>query len=234
MLSRTLLISPLLCLASCASSHSRAGEPAPADGLDQTACRGERCAGIGDTLLISDSLHADQLTLSKKIDIDGTVLLPEVGFVPVAGYTSSELEKLLTEKWSPYFPKLEVHVRIEPGSGGALYFIYGEVEAAGERSFKPDTNVFEAVMAARPKETKADLAHVRVFRADSREGFLVDLARMRQTGDSSQNLALQECDIIFVPPTLAARVAISLERIRSWFREWILNPPILIAGSSAR
>jgi len=189
---------------------------------------------MGDTLSISDSLHADQLTLSRKIDIDGTVLLPEVGALPVAGFTSSELEKLLTEKWSPYFPNLDIHVRIQFADRGVPYFIYGEVKAPGERRLKADTTVFEAVMAAGPQESRADLAHVRIFRADSREGFVVDLARMQRTGDSSSNLALQECDIIFVPPTLAARVAISLERIRAWIREWVLEPPILIAGTPAR
>ena len=57
---------------------------------------------------------------------------------------------------------------------------------------------------------------------------------MRQTGDSSQNVLLLECDIIFVPPTLRARLAYSFEKLRAWIREWILTPPILIAGSPGR
>jgi protein involved in polysaccharide export with SLBB domain len=184
--------------------------------------------------LITDPFNPSELTLSKKIDLDGTVLLPELGALPVAGYSSSELEKLLTEKWSPYFEKLDVHVVINYLDGGGRYFIYGEVGTQGEQCLKTDTTIFEAVMAARADESKADLVHVRVFSGDSREGFEVNVLRMLKTGDSSRNVLVRECDIIFVPPTLRARLVASLERFRSWIREWILNPPILIAGSPSR
>src|SRR5689334_11816591 len=41
----------------------------------------ENYATIGDTLSITDPYNKADLTLSKKIDIDGTILLPELGSV---------------------------------------------------------------------------------------------------------------------------------------------------------
>ncbi len=230
-----------LFLASCSSPDRKAAPVEPECGVGEVVLRAgpfdpgqsERFATIGDTLLMTASGH-EELTLSKCIDIDGTILLPELGAVAVAGYSSAELEQLLAEKWSPCFPKLDLHVRIENTGRRALYFIYGEVGAPGEKRLLADTTIFEAVMAASPREARADLEHVRVFQGESPGGQEVDLALMQRSGDSSHNLLLQECDVIFVPPTLTARVACLLDFVREWLHDWILHPPILIAGSPSR
>ena len=94
----------------------------------------ENYATIGDTLSISDPYNSDELTLSKKIDIDGTILLPELGSVAVAGYSRTELEALLMEKYSPYFPQLDIKIDISNSGGSKKYFIYGELASPGRRT----------------------------------------------------------------------------------------------------
>lgn len=211
-------------------TYESSAKPVPEPAKPAAESASECYATIGDTLRISDAFNADVLTLRKRIDIDGTVLLPELGAVAVAGYTASELETLLRERWAPFFGKLDLHVVIESTGAQGVYFIYGEVGAPGEKRLLLDATVFEAVMAANPDAVKADLAHVRVFRGQATDGQVVDLALMRRTGDSSSNVAVQAFDVIFVPPTLAARLAGLFEGFRAWLREGVVPPPILIAG----
>ncbi len=182
---RTALILGLSWLASCSSPQQHAVPPAPAplakeferaahkaDPLAQVAPHGtqaESYATIGDTLTISVPCNKDELTLSKKIDIDGTILLPELGSVAVAGYTRTELEALLMEKYSPYYPQLDIKVDIANTGGSKKYFIYGELASPGEKSCVGDETIFEVVMKAGPSKDTANLGRVRLIRADPRD-----------------------------------------------------------------
>jgi protein involved in polysaccharide export with SLBB domain len=231
---RSALVLALFGLASCSSPAQRvdpqASRSEPREPSAALVEQAEEFASIGDTLLISDSCNPAELTLRKKIDVDGTILLPELGAVAVAGYTRAELRKLLTEKWSPYFPRLDIEVEIAK-TCTRKYFIYGEVGSPGEKPILGDLTLFEAVMQAGPSTSAADLGRVRLIRADPRDPsvFEVDLReRLRERG-RSPGLAVCELDIIYVPPTLVAQFGQLLERLRAWIREWILDRPILIA-----
>jgi protein involved in polysaccharide export with SLBB domain len=172
----------------------------------------ENWLAIHDTLVISDSYN-EELSLSKTVDIDGTVLLPELGAVAVAGLTRTEVEALLMEKYSPYYDLLDIKVQIS--TQGKKYFIYGEVGAPGERVFPGDLTVFEAVMQAVPNKDTANLGRVRLIRADPRDPFIqtVNLGDMIEKGDSTFNVHVQERDIIFVPPTMLAQVGYFIDTL---------------------
>lgn len=160
---------------------------------------------IGDQISIQDAYHPE-LTVSQNVDIDGTVVLPEIGAVHVAGMTRTELEAFLMEKYSPYYEQLDIKARLT--ARGKNYWIFGEIANEGERPFPGDLTVFEAVMAARPDPTGANLGRVRVIRPDPKDPLIiyVNLSDMVETGDSTFNVHVLENDIIYVPPTLLARV----------------------------
>jgi len=168
----------------------------------------ENYATIGDTLSISDAYNKEELTLSKPIDIDGTILLPELGAVAVAGYTRSELEALLMEKYSPYYPQLDIKVDTANTSGNKKYFIYGELASPGEKDCKGDETIFEVVMRAGPSKDTANLGRVRLIRSDPRDPavYIINIGDMLEYGDSSFNMRVEELDIIFVPPTMLAQL----------------------------
>jgi protein involved in polysaccharide export with SLBB domain len=159
---------------------------------------------IDDTIEITDSYHPDELTLTGLVvDIDGTVVLPELGAVHVAGQTRSELEAYLLEKYSPYYTKLDIRVKIR--TQGKVFFVFGEVSNRGAQPFKGDLTVFQAVMAAVPDQRTANLGRVQVIRPDPRDGYTiyVNIDDMFQH-DSTSNVHIQERDIIYVPPTMMA------------------------------
>ncbi len=167
---------------------------------------------IGDTVSIIDAYHAD-LATTQQVDVDGTIVLPEIGAVHVAGQTRSELEAFLVQKYSPYYEQLDIDVRL--GTGGKFFFVFGEVAAEGKKSFPGDLTVFEAVMEARPDTRTANQGRVRVIRADPRDPLImyVNIGDMLNSGDSTFNVHIQERDIIVVPPTFLAEIGHFLTKL---------------------
>jgi protein involved in polysaccharide export with SLBB domain len=166
---------------------------------------------IGDTLQIFDSYHSKELGADVVVDIDGTVLLVELGAVQVAGMTRTEIEALLMEKYSPYFDLLDIKVRIN--AKGKIYFVFGEVNNEGEKPFKGDLTLFEAVMPIY-KSDSANLGRVQLIRADPRDPRIIvaDLTDMFR-GDSTFNVHVQELDIIYVPPTMLAQLGYFIDTL---------------------
>jgi protein involved in polysaccharide export with SLBB domain len=164
----------------------------------------ENWVAIGDEIGIDDPYQEELQITRTKVDIDGTVILPELGAVVVAGLTRTQIESLLMEKYSPYYDLLDIKVRIF--TGNKKYFIFGEVESPGMKEFPGDPTLFEAVMQASPKTDSGNLGRVRLIRADPRDPFIqyFDLSDLFTRGDSTFNVHVQERDIIYVPPTMLA------------------------------
>ena len=167
----------------------------------------ENYATIGDTIVYYDQLHPDEIAGSQKVDIDGTILLPEVKTVHVAGYTRSDIEAVLKERYSVYYDETDIVVDIR--TKGKEYFIYGEVSKEGPRKHPGDLTIWEAVMDATPDENSANLGRVRLIRADPVDPFIltVNVNDVLERGDTTFNVQVLENDIIFVPPTLLAEFA---------------------------
>jgi len=162
---------------------------------------------IGDTLVVTDTYQPEEIRANERVGIDGTVLLPEIGAVNVAGMTRTEIEAFLMDKYSPYYDLLDIKVRILSTSG-KFFFIYGEVQREGRQVFDGDLTIWEAVMAAVPDDETANLGRVRLIRADPRDPFImtVDIGQVIETGDTTFNVKVHELDIIYVPPTMLAQV----------------------------
>lgn len=161
----------------------------------------ENYVTIGDAIQFRD-LYNPELVGQEQVDIDGTVLLPEVGAVHVAGLTRTELEALLTQKYAPYYQQNDFQVQIN--TGARYYYVLGEVRAPGPKSFRGDLTLFEAVLEAQPKPNASNLGRVRLVRPDPRDPLVItaDIGDMMRTGDSTFNVLVRERDIVVVPPTL--------------------------------
>jgi protein involved in polysaccharide export with SLBB domain len=162
---------------------------------------------IGDTLSVTDTYQPQDLKASERVAIDGTVLLPVIGAVSVAGMTRTEIEAFLMDKYSPYYDLLDIKVRIV-SSRGKFFFIYGEVKKQGRQNLSGDLTIWEAVMGASPDNETANIGRVKLIRADPRDPTIVyvDIGQLIETGDSTFNIKVKELDIIYVPPTMLAQV----------------------------
>lgn len=212
----TLLVLLVACLASCKTAPDKQMlQHMNTQGFGKRYtgnAEEENYVAIGDSVAITDSYN-DELSVTKSVDIDGTILLPELGAVTVAGYTRTELEALLMEKYSPKFTQLDIKVQIT--TGGKKYFIYGEVNAPGEQPFPGDLTIFEAVMKAGPNKDTANLGRVKLIRADPRDPkvYEINIGDLFEYGDSTFNWHVQELDIIFVPPTMMAQLGYFLNSL---------------------
>lgn len=211
-----LLVLLLVVLTSCSTTpDKRALQYLNTDGFGSRYtgnAEEENYITIGGTLAITDSYNEDELTVTATVDIDGTVLLPELGAVHVAGLTRTEIEALLTEKYSSYYDSLDIRVSI--ASGQKSYFVYGEVANAGVKTFSGDLTVFEAVMDSNPDESIANLGRVRLIRADPRDPFVIRIPINEMfIGDSTYNIHVQERDIIYVPANLLGQIGNFLDTL---------------------
>lgn len=171
----------------------------------------ENYVTLGDKIQVSDAFHDAELRASAEVEIDGTVLLAEVGAVHVAGMTRSQIEAFLMEKYSPYYDMLDITVRIKAAK--KFYYIYGEVGKTGRLRFEGDLTLFDAVMEALPNKDTANLGRVRVIKADPRDPMIItaDIAAVISDGDSTYNVNISERDIIYVPPTMLAQIGYFLD-----------------------
>lgn len=167
----------------------------------------ENYATIGDTVIFMDALHPDEISGNQKVDIDGTILVPEVGTVHVAGFTRSEIESTLKERYSVFYDETEIAIQLR--TSGKNYFIFGQVNNEGVQKHPGDLTIFEAVMKAKPDERTANLGRVRLMRPDPIDPLIIEVNvnDLLERGDSTFNIQVQEYDIIFVPPTLLAELA---------------------------
>ncbi len=161
---------------------------------------------LGDSVTYQDLVNPD-LIGSDRVGLDGTITLPEIGAVHVAGMTRSEIEALLEQKFAPYFEDNDITVTIVT-LDGKTYWVLGEVASEGERPFRGDLTIFEAVMRARPTANAANLGRVRLIRADPREPLVitVNVNDMIRSGDSTYNIHVREGDILYVPPTFLTQI----------------------------
>ena len=163
---------------------------------------------LGDTITFIDTYNQDEVKGTQQVDIDGTILLPQVGAVWVAGLTRTELESLLTQKLSPYYVETDVKVSLKSGNK-KVFWVMGEVRNPGPQPYTGDITVFEAVLRAAPSTHGANLSRVKVIRADPRNPLIIPLnvTALWETGDSTYNIQVEEYDIIYVPPTLLQSIA---------------------------
>ena len=167
---------------------------------------------IGDQIQIADIAHPE-LSLGTTVDIDGTILLPEVGRVHVAGYTRSDLEAVLAERYSPYY-ETPTEIVVDITTSNKVFWVLGEVRNGGEFEFLGNETVIDALVDAQPNRDSANLGRVMLIRADPQDPLRLPVNYWDITrGDSTTNYTIAENDIIWVPPTVLAELGYFIRQL---------------------
>jgi len=180
--------------------------------------REEAYLSVGDLLSIYDEYDAT-FNVDAEVEIDGTIFLPQLGNVPVAGMTRSEVESYLTQRRAEILVRTSVKVRrltLLPRN----YWIFGEVAAGGgRRPLIEDLTIFDAVALAAPDPVRANIGRIRLIRADPVDPVVLyfDFGAMLRGGEASRNYQIEENDIIVVPPTFMTRLGNFLAALVSPF-----------------
>ena len=128
---------------------------------------------------------------------DGTIFFPFAGVIKVQGLTLRQVRQILTEKLSPTIENVQLEVRVAAYRSQRVYVV-GEVLRPG---IVPVTDIaltmVEAVNQAGGFSPEADHRHITLTRAGKTSQ--IDLLALYEDGDTSQNVALKNGDIVNIP-----------------------------------
>jgi len=150
---------------------------------------------------------------------DGKISFEGLGELEVAGKTIDEVANILRTKILQLYSLKgdnPIDVRIATYKS-KVYYVLGQVFSPGPKMYTGRDTVLSAIAEAQ-LNPMAWLERIQVIRpSDSElvrpEIFEVNFERMRVHGDTTKNVLLQEGDIVYVPPTILAALALKVEEV---------------------
>lgn len=162
--------------------------------------------GIPDTVAVTAPRIPEIDNEVQRLQPDGKINLRLLGQVKVVGMTAKEIAAKLEVLLSKYYVDPKVSVRVA-NYRSKKYYVYGEGVAAGPRPYTGRDTLLDAVVPAVPSFLTRT-SHVKVIRPSHGEmpvrTITVNVDRMLQTGDWSQNILLEPDDVVYIPPTALA------------------------------
>jgi polysaccharide export outer membrane protein len=160
--------------------------------------------GSQDVLKISVYEHPD-LETTVRVSEDGRITFPLIGDVEVKNLSVQQIEKKIASKLSDgIIPDPQVTVFIDQYRGTRVT-VMGEVTKPGQYEITGPTSVVEAISMALGMTENAGHT-IMLFKKDPEAGsnpgykrIAIDVDRLLKEGDLSQNVQLQNGDIIYVP-----------------------------------
>ncbi|NQT02054.1 MAG: polysaccharide biosynthesis/export family protein [Planctomycetes bacterium] len=154
---------------------------------------------------------------AQLIRPDGKISFEDIGEIEAAGRTPEQLANILRGKVLELY-KLEgdkpVDIRIISYQS-KRYYVLGQVARPGPQVYSGRDTVFSALALTQPTNL-AWVNRIQVIRPSRDENvkakiFEVNFNRMGAHGEQSKDVLLQEGDVIFVPPTILAAIAMKIE-----------------------
>ncbi|MCL5280968.1 MAG: polysaccharide biosynthesis/export family protein [Planctomycetes bacterium] len=180
----------------------------------------------------------------QRVRPDGKISFEVLGDFEVAGKTpeeiSADVEKRIKELYT--LPgEHAVDVRVATFTSH-VYYVVGQVTRPGPRNYTGRDSTLTAISEAQPN-TMAWQKRIQVVRPAAQEGaqpfiFEINYKKMVIDGDTSKDVLLQEGDIVYVPPTVLAAIAMVLEEFispvaRAFYGAYLVqNPPGTSTGYS--
>lgn len=156
--------------------------------------------GPGDVLAIS-VYDNDDLTTKVRVSTSGTIVMPLLGQIEVAGGTINVITDKVTSLLADgYLVNPQVNIFIED-YGSKKVVILGNVRSPGLIKLSGPTNFLELVSQAgglaKDAGDTATIQH-RKSDGDTSEVIVIDLLALIEKGDLSQNVQIQDGDTVFI------------------------------------
>lgn len=157
--------------------------------------------GIDDSDLNGASASALTSTAGLTIGPDGRASLPYVGNIKLAGLTIDEATALLERELGQYLNLRGFSVSVSAYAPRKIY-VMGSVKSPGIKELSVDTlNAYAAVSAGGGVTNRGRSKHIQVIRV--RDGIMyhreINIDAFVKKHDITQNVALQDGDIVYVP-----------------------------------
>ena len=153
----------------------------------------------------------------QRIRPDGKVTFESLGEIHAAGKTPKELAERLYEKIILLYAltgENPIDVRIV-AYRSKVYYVLGQVYHSGPKDLTGRDTLLTALADARPT-VLGWVGRIQVIRPSADKNvkpkiFEFNYEKMITRGDTSKNVLLQEGDIVYVPPTVLAAIAMKVE-----------------------
>ena len=155
----------------------------------------------------------------QRIRPDGKLSFEILGEFQAAGKTPEEVAAAIQQKASTLYALVgdqPIEVRVT-AFRSKVFYVIGQVEQSGPKLYTGRDSVMSAISDASPNPM-AWLGRIQVVRPSGDEKvkakiFEVDFDRMAAHGELGKNVLLQEGDVIYVPPTVLAAIAMKIEEV---------------------
>lgn len=171
--------------------------------------------GPGDEIVVSlwgETQLVQDLTVSKN----GDIYIPNVGLISVNGLNMKELRQKLFDRLSRVYASMlpnakgvtRTHMNVSTGKLRSVkIYVLGEVSKPGGYVLPSLSSAFTALYYSGGPTIDGTLRNIEVIR-DGKVVDHIDLYNYLIKGDQSQDMRLNDGDIVFVPP-VGKRVAIT-------------------------
>lgn len=132
-----------------------------------------------------------------RVNREGEVVFPRIGAVPVAGLAFGEAKTLLAKLFTQQFRNVSVSVAMGQLRSIQI-FVVGEVQKPGSYQLSSLSTVLTALFACGGPTATGSLRQIQVLRRGQVVA-KVDLYDFLLKGDKSQDIRLQDQDVVFVP-----------------------------------
>lgn len=200
---------PLVFLLAGCTSSGKKGTGATNDTNAVTAPKvTEFILGSGDTVDIS-VFNEDNLHTSAKIDASGTLMLPLIGDVQIAGRSIYALRDEIQERLAKYVVKPQVMIRVTDVQSQKI-FVLGEVRTPGAFVLDSGQTLVEAIAKAGGVTADAKTSNILlIHRGKGKEKERVTSVSLRQVLKKEEvaYTPLQGGDIVYVPQSTISKVS---------------------------
>jgi protein involved in polysaccharide export with SLBB domain len=211
-------------LAACAP-NSLAVKPAPLGQMQQQTAaylQQEYVIAPGDVLDVKFMYNPEFNELAMPVRPDGRISLQLAPDMKAAGLTASQLRAALSEKYATELKTPEVAVIVRSFAENRV-FVDGEVVTPGFADLGPRMTVMRAIDLKGGMRETARLSQVIIIRKDFEgqpKATVVDLRKVINGSDLSQDIKLMPYDIVYVPKS-------NIARVDKWVTEYIsgIIPP---------
>ncbi|MBE9125876.1 MULTISPECIES: polysaccharide biosynthesis/export family protein [unclassified Coleofasciculus] len=156
--------------------------------------------GIGDAIAATVERYPD-LNFTSQIDLQGNILVPLVGKLPVIGLTPEQVQDLLQRSFSEFVVDPKVTV-VLAGTRPATITITGEVLRPGYYSLGPGSPLTAALQVAGGTTNEADLRTVIIRRRSPVNNSIIeqqiDLFTPLQNASALPDVQLRDGDAVVV------------------------------------
>ncbi|MBN3002450.1 SLBB domain-containing protein [Chromobacterium alkanivorans] len=160
--------------------------------------------GAGDQIQVKGWGMVD-IDLTLTVERNGTVYLPRVGAIAVAGVKFRDLQDTLKKSVSRVFHNFDLSASLLQTRAVQVYVV-GHARAPGSYTLGGMSTLLNALFAAGGPSDNGSMRHIQLMRDGKAVGQL-DLYKILVDGDKSSDLTLRDGDVIQIRPA-GKRVAL--------------------------